>query len=153
MGFNSGLVVEDMHCSICGTKIALRGGCDYIVGEVYNGEMRNRMITKATLLHVSIVKNSEHRYTVIFPNGNNDRKFSLVKAIVDALVSPWHPWCYIKEERKDYHPAYQGVNPDDDRPCDSTLKYASCCLSKETVVPHFEFYMENWPSIAYQKIL
>ena len=39
MGLSAGLVREDIRCSICDTKITLRGGCDHKKGEIYDGEM------------------------------------------------------------------------------------------------------------------
>ena len=150
IGFSPAYVIEKMSCSICDAKITLRSGCGHKVGEIYDGEMCARSISKAKMLHVSIVDSPAQKSSVIFPYGNNDRRLLLVKSVVVALKSPWHSWSYQKEERRQYHPAYQGVEPNDDCPCGSTRTYSSCCLSKETVFPHFRFNLEHGDDIPYQ---
>ena len=150
MGFSPGYVIEEMSCSICKEKFSLRSACGHRVGEIYDGEMCVREISKVKTLHISIVDNPAQKYSVIFPYGNNDRRLTLVRSVVDALKSPWHSWSYEKEERREYHPAYQGVEPDADCPCGSDLTYRSCCLNKETVFPHFQFSLEYGDDIPYQ---
>ena len=110
-----------------------------------------RKISKIKTLHVSIVDSPAQKSSMIFPYGNNDRRLFLVKSVVDALKSPWYAWSYHKEERRQYHPAYQGVEPNDDCPCGSASMYRSCCWNKETVFPHFQFSLERGDDIPYQQ--
>ena len=151
VGFSPAYVIEKMSCSICNAKIALRSGCGHKVGEIYDGAMCVRTISKAKMLHISIVDSPAQKNSVIFPYGNNDRRLVLVKSVVDALTSPWNAWSYQKEERRQYHPAYQGAEPNDDCPCGSTRGYSSCCLNNETVFPHFQFSLEHGDDIPYRQ--
>ena len=151
MGLSPAYVIEEMNCSICNGKFTLRNSCGHKVGEIYNGEMCSRKISTIKILHVSIVDSPAQKSSMIFPYGNNDRRLFLVKSIVDALKSPWHAWAYEKEERRRYHPAYQGVEPNGDCPCGSALRYSSCCSNKETVFPHFQFSLERGDDIPYQQ--
>ena len=132
MGFSPAYVIEEMYCSICNMKLTLRSKCGHKVGEIYDGEMCCRKISKAKMLHVSIVDSPAQKGSVLFPYGDNDRRLVLVKSVVDALKSPWHSWSYQKEERRQYHPAYQAAEPNDDCPCGSTRRYSSCCSNNET---------------------
>lgn len=137
MGISPAMLYEEMLCSICKTRITLRSGCDHKVGEIYNGEMCSRTITKVRLLHISIVDDPVQKYSVIFPNGNDDPKLKPINELVTKLSSPWHPWLYRKEVRKEYHPAFAGVSRNDRCPCGSSLKFKRCCLNKDEVYPHY----------------
>ena len=152
MGISPAYVIEEMCCSICNMKVTLRSRCGHKVGEIYDGEMCSRIILKAKMLHVSIVDSPAQKSSVIFPYENNDTRLVLVKSVVDALKSPWHSWSYQKEERRQYHPAYQGTEPNDDCPCGSNRRYSSCCLNNETVFPHFQFSLEHGDDIPYQQL-
>ncbi len=149
MGFGPAFVIEAMCCSICNMKLTLRSSCGHKVGEIYDGEMCSRTISQAKMLHISVVDSPAQRGSVIFPQGNSDRRLVLVKSVVDALKSPWHSWSYQKEERRQYHPAYQDIEPNGDCPCGSNRRYSSCCLNNETVFPHFKF-IEHGEDIPYQ---
>ena len=146
-GFSPGILYKDVRCSVCDAKVTLRGGCKHIIGEIYDGEMCSRVIKKAELLHIALVDSPAQKYSVIFPNGDNDQRFILIKHVVTALRSPWDGWDYHKEERKKYHPAFKGIRRNDLCPCGSGLKYKRCCLNKETVFPHFELSFEKKPEI------
>ena len=150
IGFSPGSIVKAAHCSICHTKLSLRGGCDHEIGEIYDGEYCGRVITELEILHVSLTDKPAHKTSVIFPNGNDDYRLSLVKSVADALHSPWHKWSYRREERKEHHPRYKGVGLNDPCPCESSLKYEDCCLSKDTVFPHFEFFLERGSPVEKQ---
>ncbi len=143
MGISSALRREDIRCSICDTKITLRGGCDHEKGEIYDGEMCAWVITRARLLHVSLVDKPAHRYAMVFPNGNDDTRFYIVKSVVNVVASPWHGWRYRKEERRQHHPVFKDAGRDEPCPCGSNLDFNSCCLNKETVFPHFQFTFGN----------
>ncbi len=145
MGLSSALVREDIRCSICDTKITLRGGCDHEKGEIYDGEMCGWVITRAKMLHVSLVDKPAHKYAMVFPKGNDDPRFAVVKSVVSALRSPWHGWRYQKEERRQHHPVFKNARPDQACPCESSLAFKDCCLGKETVFPHFQFSFEVEP--------
>ena len=145
MGFSSAILREDIRCSVCDAKITLREGCDHEKGEIYDGEMCAWVITRAKMLHVSLVDKPAHKIAMSFPKGKDDPRSSLIKCVVSALRSPWHGWSYRKEERRVRHPLFKGVCSDEDCPCGSGLVYKTCCMNKETVFPHFEFTFEMAP--------
>ncbi len=146
-GFSPGFLFTDVRCSICGTKMTLRGGCNHKAGNIYDGEMCTRVIFECKALHISLVDNPAQKVSVIFPSKNEDDRFRLVKYVVDALRTPWHGWGYVKEERRQYHPAFVGVSVDEPCPCGSPITYKNCCGNKETVFPHFDVFFEKQPLI------
>ena len=150
IGLSPGYLVKEARCSICHKELSLRGGCDHKRGEIYDGKMCGREITKLEVLHVSLTDKPANKFSVIFPNGNDDYRFSLVKSVVDALHSPWHRWRYRREERKDHHPRFKSVGLNDPCPCESGLRYENCCISKDTVFPHFEFFLEKGSPVEKQ---
>lgn len=137
IGLSPAFLKEEVRCSICHTKISLRSGCGHRVREIYNGEMAARVITKVKMLHVSIVDTPFQKYSVIFPNGNDDPRLKPFKELAYRLESPWRSWRFEKEERRDYHPAYRDVGRNERCPCGSSLKYKRCCLNNEKVFPHY----------------
>ena len=147
VGWSPALIKQEIRCSICQTTITLRRGCEHKKGEIYDGEMCAWVITKAKILHVSPVDNPARKDAVILPNGNDDDRLSMVKNIASSLKSPWSGWKYHKEERRLFHPAFNGIGRNDPCPCGSTVKYKRCCLNKETVFPHFEFYLDEPPPV------
>ena len=147
VGWSPAYIKEEIRCTICQTRITLRTGCEHKKGEIYDGEMCAWEITKIRILHISPVDNPAHKNAVIFPNGNDDDRLSLVKNVANSLRSPWSGWKYHKEERRLYHPAFRGIRRNDPCPCGSTVKYKLCCLNKETVFPHFEFYLDEQPPV------
>ena len=137
VGMSLAFIREDVRCSICDTRIGLRSGCEHKVGEIYDGEMAHRVIHKGKMLHVSIVDSPAHKYSVIFPNGNDDPRLKPINELVNRLGSPWRRWSFEKEDRRDLHPAFRNVGRNDLCPCNSSLKYKRCCLNSERVFPHY----------------
>lgn len=146
-GFSPAFTIKETRCSICGTKRTLRGGCDHKVGDIYDGEMCFKDVTKLGRgLHVALVENPVQKSTVILPD-DDDYRFTLVKSVVSGLRNPWVGWIYFKEERRKYHPLFAGVGRKEPCPCGSTLGYENCCLEKETVFPHYQFVFDEEPQI------
>ena len=137
-GISPAYVKEEVRCSICDTKLTLRSKCNHKNGEIYNGEMATHVITKGKLLHISLVDNPVQKYSVIFPNGDDDPRLKPISELASRLKSPWRRWQFEIEERRDFHPAFRGVGRNDGCPCGSSLKYKRCCLSKEKVFPHYK---------------
>ena len=152
IGFSPGYLRKGFRCSICGTRKIPGGGCDHKAGEIYDGEFCGRELVDLDILHIIPVRNPAQNYSVIFPNGNNDRRFELVKFVVDALGSPWDRWSLSIEDRKEFHPAFEGVKGDDICPCGSSLSYSYCCLEKETVFPHYQFAFDEEPQIELPRL-
>ena len=138
-GFSPGFLFEEVCCSVCQGKRTLRGDCGHKVGEIYNGEICGNVVTKARILHISIVDRPAQKYSVIWPD--DEFQFIILKHLVDELLSPWDEWRYHKEIRRSHHPAFKNVGHSDLCPCGSDLKYRRCCMNKDTVpdFPHFQF--------------
>ena len=140
-GVSPGILFEEVHCSVCQSRRALRSDCGHEVGEIYDGEICANVVTRAKLLHVSIVDSPAQKYSVIWPNDDTLPQFIMLKYVADELLSPWDAWRYHKEVRRCHHPAFRNVAGDDLCPCGSDLKYRRCCMKKDTVpdFPHFQF--------------
>ena len=144
-GVSPGILFEEVHCSVCGVVRRLREDCEHINGEIYNGEICHSVVTKASLLHISLVDNPAQKYSVIWPD--DDIQFMILKYLAEELSSPWDPRCYRKEIRRRYHPVFRNAVHDDLCPCNSKLKYKHCCLKKETI-PEFPHYQFMFPDSA-----
>ena len=140
-GFSPGLLFEEVHCSVCQVKRTLRGDCGHEIGEIFNGEICANVVTKAKILHISIVDSPAQKYSVIWPTEEAPSQFIMLKYLADELLSPWDVWRYHKEIRRRHHPAFENVGHSDPCPCGSDLKYRRCCMKKDTVpdFPHFRF--------------
>jgi hypothetical protein len=69
MFLSQGLIIKESKCSICGKEY---GECEHIIGKAYMGQMCNRIITKAELKEVSVVKepaNKHARVLTVTDNG------------------------------------------------------------------------------------
>ena len=137
LAFSPALLLKEVRCSICDTKLTLRSRCDHVSSEIYDGEMCGRVVTSAELLHLALVTNPVQKFSFIFPEGGNDRPFRPIKELAIAIGSPWRRWSYYREERRQFHPDFKGIGRNERCPCSSGAKYKCCCLGKEKVYPHF----------------
>ena len=128
MGISLGYITNEFRCSICGTKRIPGKGCEHRIGEVYDGVLCGRHLIDLDIFHVAFVTNPSNDYSVVFPNGNHDYRFALIKFVVDALNTPWDRWNFRIETRRKHHPAFVDVVGSDPCPCQSSLRYESCCL-------------------------
>ena len=147
-GISPEILIKRQQCSICHTRITPRTRCEHQSGEIYDGEMCTIEASDLEIVAVALVPNPVQRSTVIFPNGDDDDRFWLLRFLMRALASPWHGWACHKEERREHHPAFQNVGRNEKCPCQSGIKYKYCCLRKEVVFPHFEIAFEVQPQIA-----
>lgn len=145
LGVSPGILCKEIRCSICNSRLTLRSGCSHKIGEIYDGEYCGRTVVDFDILHVALVENPAQRFSVIFPEEDLERRFSLVNYVCRGLRSPWHSWSYKKEERRQHHPAFRRLGPNDLCACGSKVKYKRCCLNKDTVLPHFQFLFEYRP--------
>lgn len=147
LGFSPGMIYKEMECTICGAKVELRRSCGHRVGEIYDGRQCGRKITKVEMLEVSLTDRPFHKYSVIFPPPEqHDHHFGMIRFVATGLRSPWHAWQYTKEERREHHPIFKDVGPDEQCPCGSGSDYKDCCLAKEDVMPHY------WISFDYAPV-
>ena len=144
-GVSPGFLCKEIRCSICDTRLTLRRGCNHSIGEIYDGEHCAKNIVDFDILHVALVENPAQRFSVIFPEGDEGRRFSLVNYVCRGLRSPWHSWSYEKEERREHHPSFRGLGRNSRCGCGSNVKYKRCCLGTDIVFPHFQFLFEHSP--------
>lgn len=133
-------------CTICNKPVAIRCSCGHRVGEIYDGEMCGRIVTKCEFLGVAVVTEPLQKYSVPFACDSNtgEKKdfydYSLVRYVVERLVSPFHDWTISRETRRQPHSWFAYTGRNDKCPCESGRKYKKCCLRHEGVLrPHFEF--------------
>ena len=151
-GVSPELLLKDVRCSICDAKITLRSDCGHEMSEIYDGEMCIRDVQDWEVLGIGLVDEPVQKYSVIFPNGDDDERLALVKYVASALNSPWDAWDYRKEERRQYHPAFQNLGRNEPCACGSGIKYKKCCINEETVFPHFEIMLSGQPKTPLPKL-
>ena len=141
LGFSPGFLFEEVCCSVCQSKRTLRSDCGHEKGEIYDGEICADVVTKAQILHISIVDSPARKSSVIWPEDETLPQFIMLKQLADELWSPWDAWRYHKEIRRRHHPAFKNLGRNDRCPCGSDLKYKHCCLKKDAVpdFPHLQF--------------
>lgn len=140
-------LVREPRCGICDKRFTPRGHCEHRVGEIYDGVLCTRKLTKLELLEVSMVTNPVQKYSVLFPEGgssNDHYDYSLPRYVVDGLTSPWHGWDYRWTKIRHPHDRFADVGRNDPCPCESGLKYKRCCLGHSGVLqPHCEIIFDR----------
>lgn len=146
------MVYLEKECSVCGCRVSIRNPCGHKVGEVYNGEMCARMITKLDLIGMSMVTNPSQRYSVVFLNDSESGErtdqydYSLVAYVVEGLRSPFHGWDFAWTQRYRSHAEYSEISGEDQCPCNSGKRYSDCCLTAPGVRrPHCEITFDVSP--------
>ena len=148
-------------CTICDRPVSIRHPCGHKVGEIYNGEMCGRRITKVELLGFSFVKNPLQKYSVPFLVDNDTEKsrdhynYALVRFVIDRLRNPFDAWDMRWTRVRHPHSRYEHVSPEEDCPCESGKPYRDCCLPESGVLrPHCEVFFsvpppEHLPALEY----
>jgi len=161
MFMSPGFIKEEVICSICEKKISIRSHCGHMPGEIYDGEQCGRIITKSTLLEISMTPDPLQKYSVTFlvdeKTGERvEYDYTRVKYVVQGLRSPFHDWDMEETTIRHPHRLFADVDFDEDCPCGSDIKYKDCCLPVEEGVlrPHMRvtFHVPpppNLPSIVY----
>jgi SEC-C motif len=146
MFFSPELLHTEKLCSICRRSVLPQSFCGHRVGEIYEGELCYRIITKLEGLGISMVDNPMQKYSVLFLRDEKTGKqrdqynYVLVKYGINALRVPFDGWKVERTTRTQPHSRYADVGRNDRCPCESGKKYKKCCLREAGVVrPHFEF--------------
>ncbi len=150
--FSPAYLVEESHCSICGSPLGLDRGCDHQVGEVYWGKQCARVITAAKLLEISAVENPVQKYSVAFAQGSS-YNYGAIRYVVRALRSPWHGWTYEKQDIDTGEPLFPGTGRNEQCPCGSGMKYKKCCWGKTRKKHHFLVFFDVPPPPGYPSYL
>ena len=154
------ILVREKKCNICDKIVDIRNLCGHRVGEIYNGEMCIRLVTRAQILSISFVREPSQKYSVPFlvdEDGKEHDKYDyfLVKWVIDRLQSPFDNWDVNLTAIRHPHEYFENYEKNAKCPCGSNSSYKDCCLLKEGVLrPHYEIYFsvhppEDKPNIAY----
>ncbi|MEM9216050.1 MAG: SEC-C domain-containing protein [Cyanobacteria bacterium P01_F01_bin.150] len=135
------------YCSVCDVEINPRKPCDHKDGEIYNGEMRARVVRDIRYNHIALVKNPANKFAFLFLSDPETGEkvdhydYSLAKGLISVLDHPFQRWDYdIQTLERDY--AYfkgRGFKENDLCPCGSKRKYSDCCILSTVSVPHYQF--------------
>lgn len=144
--FSPELLELEKQCNICNQVISIRHSCGHEVGEIYNGEMCCRVVTKVDLLGIALVSTKPmQKYSVAFPvdpaTGMREDQFNygLVSYVARRLHSPFDGWSSSWTKKRHPHSRYAHVGRNDPCPCESGNKYKKCCLLESGVLaPHLE---------------
>lgn len=92
-----GFVIEEANCSICESEMSLDSNCNHIKGELYEGQICSRIISKARLLEVSVVQDPIDKRNVLFLD-NTPYNYGIMKYTLMGLETPWDEWDVIITE-------------------------------------------------------
>lgn len=153
MFYSPELLHIEKQCSVCKRPVLPRSFCGHRVGEIYDGELCYRTITKLEMLGISLVDAPEQKYSVLFLTDEKTGKrrdhyrYDLVQYAIKALREPFDGWDVERSSRRQPHSRFSDVGRNDPCPCDSGMKYKQCCLPEAGVLqPHFEFTFAVPPS-------
>ncbi|MCD7835163.1 MAG: SEC-C domain-containing protein [Lachnospiraceae bacterium] len=130
-------IIKEEECSICGSKIRLRGGCKHKLGQLYNGEQCCYKVTDFQILAVAIVTDPFDKYALLKIEGQ-DFNYQVLDFLMEQLESPYQLWNVKKI--KVQNPEYNNVGRNDMCPCGSGKKYKKCCMGTlNEKMDHFVF--------------
>jgi len=129
-------VIKKERCSVCEEIVSLRSSCTHEVGEIYNGEMCNRIVEDFEFLGMAIVKNPFDKFSVIMPV-EVEYNYLMLEHLIKGLSNPFDEWQVTTEERIDEN--YKGLGRNDKCICGSGEKYKKCCLkNKVNIFLHYQ---------------
>jgi len=133
-------------CTVCNKVVSPRDNCGHRVGEIYDGKMASRLVTKAEFLGIAAVREPVQKYSVMFlcdPQGGVKKdhyNYAVVRYLIQRLSSPFHAWDVDWTKQRHPHSRYSHVGRNAPCPCESGKKYKKCCLLESGVLrPHCEF--------------
>lgn len=139
-------------CTICRRPVSIRQPCGHRIGEIYNGEMCGREVTKLEALGFSFVEKPVQKYSVPFISDpvtgkqRDHHNYDVVKYAISALRSPFDGWDVERTKRRQPHSRFRHVGRNEPCPCESGKQYKNCCLQEVGVLrPHFEFHFRVPP--------
>lgn len=147
-----GMLHLEKRCSICDAVVSLRNHCGHVPGEIYDGEICGRKITRAEMIESSIVTKPVQKYSVLFLTDQkgitqgDGYDYSLVNYVIRGLREPFHGWEVNRTTRRHPHNKFKSIKRNDPCPCESGKKYKACCLREDGVLrPHTEIIFEVPP--------
>jgi hypothetical protein len=153
------ILEEEKVCSICKNPISIRDFCGHRVGEIYDGKICLREVTKMQFLGVALVESPVQKYSVPFISDPKTGKtvdhynYGPVAYVVDKLESPFHNWDIQWTKRRQPHSKFKDVGRNDKCPCESGNKYKECCLKESGVIrPHCDIIFSVMPKIPMKDV-
>jgi hypothetical protein len=148
--FSSEILEIEKKCNICNQVLTIRKSCGHKTGEIYNGELCIRIISKSELLGISVVENPVHKYSVAF-TGNSETdetidqyNYASVDYLMELVHSPYEEWDLEVQYQLLPHNRFKAYGKNDLCPCGSREKYKKCCLTKSGVkFLNHEFIVEK----------
>lgn len=142
------MVYLEKKCNICGNIVTIRKPCAHEVGEIYNGEMCCREITKVDVIGMSFVEDPAHKYSVAFAADSKNNKridqynYAALRFLISHIQFPFQPWD-VKFTKRTYNKAkLNKIEADILCPCGSGKLYRDCCISQDEItIPHMEFVL------------
>jgi hypothetical protein len=146
------LVEHEKLCSICRQPVRPRSPCGHRVGEIYNGEMCTRVVTRVEPIAMSLVDKPVQKYSVPFlsDSKSGERRdqynYGIVRYAISALRSPFDTWDAVWTKKRQPHSRFRHIGRNDPCPCESGRKYKKCCLPEPGVLrPHLAFVFGTPP--------
>lgn len=134
--FSSGIIVEEVECSICGKSID-SFECEHIAGELYRGHRAYSIVTQIKQLdHVSVTTNpADKRCTVQILD--TSEQFNgvayLANGIRNKILEPLSfSHLEFKKIRKPNN-EIPVIGRNDACPCGSGKKFKKCCIAKSFI--------------------
>lgn len=147
------ILEEETRCSICDSIVSIKKSCGHKLGEIYNGEMCYRVVSKCKLLGVALVENPVHKYAVLFtvdPDTNEQKdhyNYYPIDYLFTLIESPYDYWKLEVRQELIPHEEYSHYDKEAMCPCGEMEKYKDCCLLTEgVVVYHYQFILANAPN-------
>lgn len=147
---SSEILKKKKECSICNQEISIRNPCGHIIGEIYNGEMCQRIVTEAEILGISLVENPGNKYAVMFLTDEKTGKqidqynYQTIDYLFCHINSPYEIWDLEVSEREIKKGDYKNIGRNDKCSCNSGKKFKKCCgLRIGEKYPHYEFILVN----------
>lgn len=147
---SSEILIKEEICNICNKKVSVRTPCGHIVGEIYDGELCTRTISKCSLLGCALVTNPQNKYSVLFHKDKTSGKqvdlydYSIINFLFERISDPYENWdlkVYKKEITAD---SYGEIDPDDPCLCGSGRRFKECCaLNIGKFYPHYELIIHR----------
>jgi hypothetical protein len=144
--FSPEFLEREKKCNICDAIVSIRQGCGHVVGEVYDGKMAIRIVTKMDILGIAAVERPLQKYSVAFlhdPDSGKPRDhydYTLPKYLSDRLADPFHDWAAELIKVRHPHSFFEHIGKYEPCPCESGIRYKFCCFKEAGVLrPHWQF--------------
>jgi len=137
--FSTEILELETRCNICKQVLTIRKPCGHKLGEIYNGELCIRIISRCELLGTSIVEDPVHKYAVAFSGNSETDKitdqynYASVDYLMELVNSPYEEWDLEVQYQLLPHSLFKAYSRNDLCPCGSIEKYENCCLQKTGV--------------------